>query len=272
MIEPTAALAPLPQTYHRLFERVLQLAEPDQRIRGLWLSGSLARGEADAGSDLDLLLAIADDDFDDFVANWRDWVAQLGEPLLALQIPRSKLIFTVLTDRLCRLDAVVEPVSKLPESPHRRRIPVIDRDDLDRLVPLPAPGPGPNPDKITMIIEEFWRQQAIFPAMVDGRGDLLCALTGVQNAAQMLYDVFVESNQPLPPMGVKQFSRRLTEDQRRVLEELPAVGPDRELLIIADAAVRRAMADAGRDAAERVGARYPERLADAVTGQLGDDF
>lgn len=149
---------------------------------------------------------------------------------------------------------------------------MIDRDDLDRLVPAAVPGPGPNRAKITMIMEEFWRQQAIVPSMIDGRGDLLCALSGVQNAAQMLYDVFVESNQPLPPMGVKQFSRRLTRDQRRVLEALPSVGPDRELLIIAHAAVRRAMADAGRRAGERVGARYPQRLADAVTAHLTDSL
>ena len=272
MTEPTTALAPLPAAYHRLYERVVLAAEADDRIRGLWLSGSLARGEADAGSDLDLLFAIADDAFDEFVRQWRDWIGEVCDPLLANDIPGSKLIFTVLTDRLCRLDGVVEPVSRVSESPHRRRIVVIDCDDLDRRVPAVEPGPGPNPEKITKIIEEFWRQQAIFPAMVDGRGDLLCALSGVHNAGQMLYDVFVECNQPLPPMGVKQFSRRLTRDQRRVLQALPAVGPDRELLIIADAAVRRAMADAGRRAAERVGARYPRRLADAVTAHLADSL
>jgi hypothetical protein len=55
------ALAPLPETYHQLYRQVLAVCEPDERIRGLWLSGSLARGNADGGSDLDLLLAVDDD-------------------------------------------------------------------------------------------------------------------------------------------------------------------------------------------------------------------
>jgi len=40
------------------------------RIRALWLSGSLAKHTADGGSDLDILLAIRDGDFDEFAAHW----------------------------------------------------------------------------------------------------------------------------------------------------------------------------------------------------------
>src|SRR5690242_4907314 len=102
------ALAPLPEAYHRLYERVVAVCEPDTRIRGLWLSGSLARGSADAGSDLDLLLAVSDADYEDFIADWRSWLDKVTPTLLAIEIPRSKLIFTALTDEICRIDAVIE--------------------------------------------------------------------------------------------------------------------------------------------------------------------
>lgn len=237
-----AAIAVLPPAYHELYAAVIGAVADDDRVRAVWLSGSLARGDADVGSDLDLILAIRDDDFFRFVAGWRDWLTAVTPVLVAHQIPGSNLVFYSLTERLCRVDGVVEPVSRLVESPHRTRVVVLDRDGLDARVPAPTVGRAPDPARITTIITEFWRIQAIFPAMVDGRGDLLSAKLGVQTAWQLLYDVFLESNQPLPTTGVKQVS--------------------------ADAVVCQAMSTAGRAAAQRVGADYPERIADQVTAHL----
>lgn len=268
-MDPRAALEPLPAPYHRHFERVLDVIGPDERIRGLWLSGSLARGAADAGSDLDLVLAVRDEDFDEFADGWPDWLAGITPTLLAKELPRSRLIIYALAEDLCRIDVVAEPVSRVASSPHRRRIPVIDRDGLTESIPAPELGAGPDRGKITAMITEFWRIQANFPAMINGRQDLLCANSGVHVSGQMLYDLFVETNQPLPPMGVKQFTSRLRPEQAEVLRALPTCAPgDRRLLINADLAVCEAMADAGRAAAERVGAEYPERISAAVLAHL----
>lgn len=45
-------LAALPDSYRPLFESLLAVCENDPRIRALWLSGSLAKGTADGGSDV----------------------------------------------------------------------------------------------------------------------------------------------------------------------------------------------------------------------------
>lgn len=268
-LSPDEALAPLPEAYQRLYAQVRTFCEPDQRIRGLWLSGSLARGTADAGSDLDLLLAVRDDDYPSFVEGWQAWLGKLTPTLLARQIPAGdRLIVTSLTPEMCRLDAVVERTGDLPESPFRTRITVFDRDDLDATVPKIVNGPGPDHDKINETISEFWRIQAIFPSMINDRQDLLVARSGVDVSAQLLYDLFVETNQPLPPMGVKQFSSRLTVRQRKILEAIPAFGADAETLIVADRWIVDAMAIHGRAAAEQVGAKYPEELATAVRRYL----
>lgn len=263
-LQVETALAPLPAAYRDHLQRVIDVVTADDRVRGLWLSGSIARGTADPGSDLDLLLAIADGDFDDFVDHWRDWLAEITPTLLAKQVPGSRLIMYALTEDLCRIDAVVEPVGKLSESPHRTRLTVLDRDRLSERVPAATPGSGPNPDRISMLIEEFWRIQAIFPAMLDGRRDLLCAQSGVRTGTQLLYDVFVECNQPLPPMGVKQFSARLADEQITVLTGLPDAPAERGALLVANRAVCEAMSTVGRAAAERAGAAYPSDLAAAV--------
>ncbi|GAB3924697.1 hypothetical protein GCM10011575_04060 [Microlunatus endophyticus] len=262
------ALAPLPDPYHRLYQRVLAVCQPDERIRGLWLSGSLARGTADPGSDLDLLFALADDSYDQFIAGWRDWLDALTSTLLVKQPPGRILIFTALTPELCRMDGVFEKVGHLPESPFRTRITVIDRDGLDAQIPAPVDGPGPDVDKIAGLLAEFWRVQAISAPMINGRKDLLAARSGIDLSIQMLYELFVETNQPLPPMGVKQFNARLTAAQRALLESFPPYGADVRSLTIAGRAVVDAMQTHGRAASERVGAVYPEELATAVRAEL----
>ncbi len=263
-----APLAPLPDPYPALFGRALDRCVADERVRGLWLSGSLARGAADAGSDLDLVLAIRDDDFEAFAADWPAWLESITPTLIARALPKSNVIIYALTTECARLDLVCEPVSRLPTSFSRSRYAVLDRDGLDGQVPAAADRPGPDPDRIAALLEEFWRQQAITPAMVDGRHDLLVAVVGAQQAHQILYDVFVAANQPLPPMGVKQWSSRLTDAQRQVLEALPTAAPDRESIGTAMAAIRAAMCGAGRAAAEAAGATWPEQLADTVTAYV----
>jgi hypothetical protein len=62
--------------------------------------------------------------------------------------------------------------------------------------------------------------------MLNQRRDYLAAVNGVQSLQLMLYNVFVECNQPQPPMGIKQWTARLTPGQRRVLTALPVAAPE----------------------------------------------
>jgi hypothetical protein len=63
---------------------------------------------------------------------------------------------------------------------------------------------------------------AIVPAAVVARQDWLLGVMGVQNVHLMLYQLFVEANQPLAPTGVKQWSAKLTPRQREVCASQPA--------------------------------------------------
>ncbi|MEJ7691325.1 MAG: nucleotidyltransferase domain-containing protein [Nocardioidaceae bacterium] len=114
------ALAPLPSGYGDLLRSVYAACVDDPRIRAAWLGGSVARGEADAGSDLDVLLAIDDDSFDEFAGSWRDWLAAVSPTLLAQELPGLPGSFAVTTLECLRLDVVAEPVSSLETSdlPH----------------------------------------------------------------------------------------------------------------------------------------------------------
>jgi len=66
-----------------MWQRLGAVAEADARIVGLVDYGSSSEGRADAWSDVDAALFIADTAFDAFVAGWRAWAAGFGPLLLA---------------------------------------------------------------------------------------------------------------------------------------------------------------------------------------------
>ena len=72
-----AALAVLPAGYQALFDAAVGALVADDRVRALWVHGSVGRGEADPSSDLDLILAVADDAFDDL---WATLARAAGRP------------------------------------------------------------------------------------------------------------------------------------------------------------------------------------------------
>jgi enoyl-CoA hydratase/carnithine racemase len=70
-------LSGLPARYLPLYDRALEVFSADDRVRAVWLHGACGRGAADAGSDLDLSVAVRDADFEEFAGQWRDWLAAI---------------------------------------------------------------------------------------------------------------------------------------------------------------------------------------------------
>jgi hypothetical protein len=163
-----------------------------------------------------------------------------------------------------RLDVVSEPVSKVPTTRHRYRRVIFDRDGLDAAVPAPEPPPGPDLDRLRSTVEEFFRVEAIVPVMLNQRRDYLAAVNGVQSLQLMLYNVFVECNQPQPPMGIKQWTARLTPEQRQILTALPVAAPEHDSIAVGLRAAGNAMRTAGRAAVTACGGTWPVDLDEGV--------
>ena len=230
----------------------------------MWLHGALARGKADAASDLDISVAIADNGFDGFAASWRDWLAAITPALTARPIAAGS--FYALTPSCERFDVIAEPVSKLPATPLTRRLVVFDHDGLDKLIPPPA-DPPPDPAMITYLIEETLRQAANFPAVLV-RDDWLLGAVAVQQVQTFLYQLFAESNKPAPPTGPKQWSSKLTSSQREVLSGLPAAAPSADSVLAAREAALAVFFREAPPIAARNGIPWPSRLEQAVRDYL----
>jgi hypothetical protein len=259
-----SALSVLPPGYDPLFDRAASVFAADDRIRAMWVHGAMGRGAADAGSDLDISLAVRDADFSAFAAEWESWLAEIATTLTARKIRDGS--FYALTTTCERFDVISEPVSKLPDTPFRRRIAVFDKDGLDRLIPIPD-DPPPNTAHIAYVIEETLRQAANFPTVVV-RDDWLMGVVAVQQVQLFLYQLFAESNKPAPPTGPKQWSFKLTTRQRQLLEDLPTAAPNEQSVKEARAAAFALFFTEAPSIAKVNGVAWPTELETAVRAHL----
>jgi hypothetical protein len=255
--EVQSAVAPLEEGYLDLLARIVSELTADVRVRAVWLAGSVGRRVADAGSDLDLVLTVTD------VEPFRDPAAwRVLDAVIVVPIPDLRgLAFT--TRAGLRVDVVLETPDEVAASPYRHRLRVLDRDGLTPPVST-VDHRGPDVGRLQALAIEILRQGAIFPAAVVTREDWLLGRVAVQNHQRLLYDLLVETNQPLPTMGVKQWSSRLTDEQRDLLAGLPLPVAERDSVIGAMRAVLRAARTQGRAALQNARATWPVEVDDAV--------
>lgn len=260
------ALAVLPDGYVRLFQRARARLEPDEAVRGLWLGGSLARGTADAASDLDLLVAVADAQLDEFASAWRRWLADITPTVLAEELPFAKGSFYSVTPGFERLDVVVEPVSSLDTTFFRWREAVFDKDGLSARVPAPDGDDDGSEQRVAALVTEYFRASAVETILV--RDDWLLAREHLHFVGSLIYRLFVESNAPLPPMGVKQWKARLTEPQQHVLGGLPVTVSGIEELRRAHLELATVFVTNAETFCTRRGVTWPHQLEAAAAGHL----
>jgi hypothetical protein len=253
--------------YDDLFERVAGAAARDERVRAMWLSGSLARGDADAASDLDILLAVGDNEFDAFAAEWQEWLAKVTPTVIARPLPHLPGSYYAVTPARMRVDVVVERVSQLASTPFRLRITVFDRDGLDVIVPEPEPPGPPDANRIVAIVEEFFRDYGMFNVGVE-REDWLLGIEAIHLIRGLLYQLFVTANGPQPGMGVKRWSAKLTPEQRAVLEALPTGSANPAAVIADHEAVSCAFVHHARIICDQLGVAWLGELEQATRSYL----
>lgn len=250
--------------YVDLFHRARAVFSSDDRVRGMWLHGAVARRAADAASDLDIDIAVVDEGFDAFAGSWREWLSAITPTVSA--IPLGPGSFYALTPACARLDVISESVSELATSTLTRRITVFDIDDLTGLVPQ-INDPPPNPNTIDYLIRETLRQAANFET-VTVRDDWLLGVVAVTSVHGMLYQLFAEANKPQPATGPKQWSIKLAPRHRALLQQLPVPQPNRGSVLPARQAALGAFLTEAPAIAAQCGVAWPTDLADAVLDYL----
>src|SRR5436190_1083657 len=254
----------MPAPYRDLLARAVTVFEADERVRGMWLHGAIARGGADAGSDLDTDVAVRDDEFSGFAADQEAWPAQITPVVSLVRLAPGS--FYALTPTCERMDVITEPVGALSSSSLTRRLVVFDKDQLTELLP-PTVDPAPDVSVARYAIEETIRQAANFPVVVV-REDWLLGVVAVQQIHQHLYLLFCEAKKPQPPTGPKQWSIKLSAGHRAMLEALPVPQPNLDSILEARQAALAVLLTEGKAVADAIGVEWPAALEHAVLAYL----
>jgi predicted nucleotidyltransferase len=101
-----------------LITRAHEILEADERVLACWLEGSFARGSADAWSDVDLHIAVSDEEWPAFRADARAMVGRLASVLAYSEVPfpwGTRLVLATLSGP-ARLDLYIERVERLGDA------------------------------------------------------------------------------------------------------------------------------------------------------------
>lgn len=256
-------------------ERARRVVAADERIMAAWVVGSLATGEADAYSDVDLQCLIVDESADWYRQHWRELVTKIvGSLVLAESLPGLIGGYTMTPDWL-HVDLVLHRQSDLDPKRLTGIMPLYDRTgDLlpTHTVPVTRRGEPYFPDHDVKL---FLYYLGNLPVGM-GRGELVHLHGGTVTWREVLIQVMLAENGIRDRGGKKRLNPFVTRDQREFLESIPAAGPQapeilRTLHVISAEIIRR-----GKRLAAATGAAWPQSLEDAakanIRRHLGDVF
>src|SRR5262245_47118299 len=220
----------------------------DERIVAAWLGGRLAAGTADARSDVDLRVAVADDAFDAFVADWPSLPARIAPTVMPRRIgtPESP-IGNAITPEWLRFDVAIARAA----APERAG----DRVPFDRRATRPVEAPAARPDPATRLpglVEEFLRVLGLW-RVVHERGEPVLMAHGAGLLRWSLVELFLIENRAQRG-GVLHLNPYLTDEQRQLLEALPTTPVELNV------ALARAFLPRARDLMAAHGQPYPDEF------------
>jgi len=162
----------IPETAEAVIEQLVGSCVADDRVAAVFLGGSLARGEADEYSDVDLCVIVRDEAYADVIAGRDAFVRTIGDPLFLEDFGNDHMAFAILAGgtelelhffRAHDLD-VIRP------GPHRV---LLDKDGILAGVTFASPEPerAAQVERLREILFWFWHDVGHFTTAI-GRGQL----------------------------------------------------------------------------------------------------
>lgn len=243
----------------QLVDRVRGDLLADDRVRALWLTGSLGTGTDDTFSDVDMLVVVSEDDLPGYLDGWPAF-AETYRPLLARRLGPAP-VFNHVLDGWLRWDVVVgtpADVSNLDRSQ------VTEVFNHDGLTPSSPSHRGADPDVVREMTEEFLRVLGLLPVVL-GRNELVTAVAGAGLLRQLVTTLLRYRAEGDRLSGALHLSRVLQPGELAALEALPPVYAERGAVVRLHLACAAMFLPVARDL---LGEAYPFELEAACWAHL----
>ena len=246
--------------YQSLYERALAVLGGDERVKAVELSGSVGAGTADRWSDLDLHVIAHDDYYDDFLADWPNWLAAIT-PTVFARTPIAPMVINAVTDEGLTLDLAVYRGQALEfPTPTGEYV-------VGAMSSLRFPDIG---DALEYAVAEQLRGLAgPFVSLIQ-RHEHVRHLTGMPHLIGLLTTVFLAETGAPPP--AKHWNRTFTEEQRAAVAALPPVSATREGITAFGLGVAQLVITRAHPLFPTYDLTWPHELAEVVATRLRDEL
>ncbi|GHO84720.1 nucleotidyltransferase domain-containing protein [Dictyobacter formicarum] len=252
-------------------EQATAILHKNERVRILWLTGSLAKGTADGQSDVDLRTAVRAEDFATIEQWWPDLLDQIAPTVWKHRWPGStdEAILGAITTDYVRFDVVVQSMQdRKPRTYEAARL-LFDKDDQAKHFLLTQPPPPHDPStRLTPLVEEFIRLVGMLPIVVE-RDDVPIGMEGQLALHSMLISLLLlENGIDRMSSGKRHVAAHLNDEQRALLAQIPALAPTIESITEGIRAYARLFLPRARRLMESYGQPYPEAFEAATIRHL----
>lgn len=254
-----------------LIDKIVGLTAGDPAVRGLFLSGSLGRGDGDQYSDIDFVAVLGDDDHQAFAVRWRAALEAIAEVVFWHQRGTSEVLLNAVTADWQRVDVFTTRQAAFQSRTQDTLKPLIDHDGLfAALAPKTVPR-GADRDRVAWAIGEFIRVLGLLHVAA-GRKEYYVAVIGAALLRDQLVTIMTEmgkiEGRGGDDGGVLHLSKVLSREDMQVLTSLPFPRPERAAVVEAILQTARVFFPRARALASALDLEWPAAFEQATARVL----
>lgn len=242
-----------------LVENLISTLTHSAAIKGAWLSGSRGRGDADAYSDIDVLVLVADGQEETTFLHFKDKINEISPVVFFKTIVSSRTI-NAITPGWERFDLTFVNLAQLKRETKSSVKPLYDPEDITRqLAESSATLTKAEPAMVTDLVNEFLRVLGLM-AVVINRKEFVVAQTGSTLLRDMLIRLMGMENAPQVFRGAMSLRKSLTAEQISLLESIPPLSAQQEPVMAANKMIAQIFLSRARLLAVKINALWPEEF------------
>lgn len=252
----------LPTPAHgALLERALVSLRSDRRVLAILLGGSLASGEPDEESDIDLTVVLDDDAADEFSLELERWLRRVGDPVAVTRGPVPNLVASLMRDGV-RFDVTVERRSSMAARPRRAVLVLHDPFGVSTGGDVVTPRFEPTGKWLRQSVEDFLRFLDQLSVVVL-RQEWIAGIDNCWYLISQLLDLYAHRNRAART-SARRVNDRLTWNQREAIESLPPIRSDERSIVDVHMAVAELYLPEAEQFCKELGLEWPQELEQTV--------